>query len=253
MAAFLAIISMGQIPSHVPAMEGLSHSDWEKVYLQTFDMLANNPSVSDSAIANLKRHEPEILNSIQPGDTTTALKLSSHAVAEPRIEESVAILLREANEQNRVDIIDQVAQDSSRTRSQVLRDASIMRGALHYGTGSIAQWTVLGFMALCTVAMAAVFVPYWRHVFFWPGITLFLSGLLLLAAGLFFTVDIPVWVSAICQEATSSSCALSLDVMRSIASGVGLDFIMPSLIVTLIGAAGILASVIAASFSRRRA
>jgi hypothetical protein len=252
-AAFLASMSSGQIPSSVPMMEGLSYSDWQKVYLQAFDTLANTPSVPDSAIANLKRHEVEILATIQPGDTTTALKLASHAVAEPRIEKSIAVLLKEANGEGQVDIIDQVAQDSSRTRREVLRDASFMRTALRYGTGDVAQWTVLGFMALCTVAMAAVFVPYWRHVFFWPGAMLFLSGLLLLTAGLLFTIDIPVWASAICDEANSSSCGLSLDAMRSITSGVGLDFILPSLIVTLIGAGSVLASFIAASFLRRRA
>jgi hypothetical protein len=249
---FLLLLANGQIPPNAPTIEALSVEQWRQAYGAAFDSIASDPQVAESTKQAIEQHRGEVLESIAVGDVDTALKLSSHIVTNPLIDEAISGLMVNLDDQNRLDLVKEIAEDSQRPRDQVVNDANLMRFVLRAGTHQAALWTALGLMGLFTLLIAILFVPYWRHVFFWPSAMLFVFGGLLLVAGVFFLLDIPSWGFWICQNSDSPSCVLSLDVLRSMAFGFGVDFIQPSAIVVVIGCAGLLVSVIVGLFSRNR-
>ncbi len=252
-ANFLANMGNGRIPSNVPTIEALTVDEWALAYEKAFDILEESNTVPLDAMANLRRHEAEILATVQVSDITTALKLSSRAISERQVDSAIKLLKRNANQLGRVDLLQQVAEDSERTRNQVVKDANLLRTILSFGTGKPALWTALGIMALSIFSMAVVFVPYWKHVFFWPGAALFGTGFILLISGLFFAADIQIWASAVCQDVNSPSCRLTMDVVRAAASDIGVSVLAPSLYVLIIGAGGILAAGIISTLEKTKA
>jgi hypothetical protein len=251
-ASFLATVAHGQIPSQVPTAQALGPAQLVQAYEEAIDALVQSDSISPSAIANLKQQEPEIMAAIQGSDLKAALKLASRAVAEPHIDGAIASIRRNSDEQNRLDLIEKLAENSNRTPPQVLRDARTLRFLLQAATGMIAQWSALGFTVLFTLAMAAVFIPYWRHVIFWPSATFFVFGLLLLLIAVSTSLDLSLWSSAICQGPDNESCQLTLDIGRTIVSDIASRFVDASLKIILIGSIGILLSIIVSRFSKRK-
>jgi hypothetical protein len=251
-ASFLTNVAHGQIPSQIPAAEALHPEQQVQAYEQAIDTLEQSGAVSAEAVANLRRQEPGIIAAIQVSDLRTALKLASRSVAEPRIDEAIASIRQNSDEQNRLDLVEEVADSSDRTYPQVLKDARIVQFLVQSATGMIAQWTALGFTALCALAMAVVFIPYWKHVVFWPSAVFFVFGLLLLLAAFSKTVDLSPWSSAICNGPDIESCELTLDIGRAIAAGVTSRFVDTSLMIILISSIGILVSFIISRISERR-
>ena len=95
----------GQIPSQIPAAEALHPEQQVQAYEQAIDTLEQSGAVSAEAVANLRRQEPGIIAAIQVGDLRTALKLASRSVAEPHIDEAIASIRQNSDEQNRLDLV----------------------------------------------------------------------------------------------------------------------------------------------------
>jgi hypothetical protein len=208
--------------------------------------------VTPEAIANLEQQEPEIISTIQGSDLRAALKLASCAVAELRIDEAIASIRQNSDEQNRLDLVEEVAENNNRTYTEVLKDARILQFLVQALTGQIAQWSALGFTALCALAMAVIFVLYWRHVIFWPSATFFVFGLLLLLVAFSNTLDLSLWSSAICDGPDNESCQLTLDISQAIAAGITSSFVDTSLKIILISSVDILIAFIVSRLSKRK-
>lgn len=251
-ASFLATVAQGQIPAQVPTAQALGPEQLVQAYEQAIDALARNDAVAPDAIASLKQQEPEIIAALQGSDLRTALKIASRSAAEPRIDEAVASISRNSDEQNRLDLVEGVAENSNRTYAQVLKDARILQYLVQALTGEIARWSALGFTVLCALAMAVIFIPYWKHVIFWPSITFFVFGLLLLLMAFSNNLDLSLWLSEICQGPDNESCQLTFDISRTIAADITSRFIDTSLKIILISALGILVSFMISRISRRR-
>jgi hypothetical protein len=209
--------------------------------------------VSPAALANLNEQEPVIVPAIRDDGIREGLKLASRSVAEPRLDEMLASIRQKGDQQDRLHLVDRLAESSDRTPEQVLRDARIMRFLIRAATGEIAQWTALAIAALCLLAMAAIFVPYWKHVIFWPSITLLVGGSLLLIIAFSTVLDSNLWTPSICTGADSASCRLMLDIGQNIAAGVAVIFADAALKVIVAGGAGILLSFGVSKLTGRRA
>jgi hypothetical protein len=213
-----------------------------RAYRQGVNLLTQRQSVSPAALANLNEQEPVIVPAIRDDGIREGLKLASRSVAEPRLDEMLASIRQKGDQQDRLHLVDRLAASSDRTPEQVLRDARIMRFLIRAATGEIAQWTALAIAALCLLAMAAIFVPYWKHVIFWPSITLLVGGSLLLIIAFSTVLDSNLWTPSICTGADSASCRLMLDIGQNIAAGVAVIFADAALKVIVAGGAGILLS-----------
>jgi hypothetical protein len=251
-ASFLATVAHGQIPAQAPTAQTIDPAQQIQAYEQAIDALARNGSISPGAIANLKQQEPEIIAALQGSDLRTALKIASRSVAEPRIDEAITSISQNSDDQNRLDLAEGVAENSNRTYAQVLKDARILQYLVQALTGEIAQWSALGFTVLCALAMAVVFIPYWKHVIFWPSVIFFIFGLLLLLMAFSNTLDLSPWLSAICQGPDNESCQLTLDISRTIAADITSSFVDTSLKILLLSAIGILVSLVISRISERK-
>jgi hypothetical protein len=252
-AAFLAGIGNGQIPSHIPSDEGIAPEERGRAYQRAFNLLEQNGSVSPAALANLRAQESAILSAIREGGTREGLKLASRSVVEPRLDEEIASLRQKSGPEDQLDLVEQLAESSDRTPDRVLRDARILRFVVGAATGEIAQWTALAIAALSILAMAAIFVPYWKHVIFWPSLTLLVGGVLLLLIAFSTVLDSSALVPVVCTEADPESCRLVLDIGQNIAAGVAAMFADAALKIIVAGGAGLFLSLVVSTFLRRKA
>ena len=252
-ASFLTAVAVGQIPSQVPVAEFLTAAQQAESYRQALDVLAQSQAVSSGAIAYLKQQEPEIIAAIQGGDLRAALVVAGHGVAEPRIDEAVARIRGSGDAQMRVDLIEQLAEHSQRTRSQVLKDAGTLRFLVQALSSEIAQWSALVLTVLLALAVAAVFIPYWKHVIYWPSVMFFLFGLLLLLAAASATLDLSLWSSTVCKGPNNELCQLMVDTGRIFVGNIAARFVDTSLSIMLVSAGGILVGFIVSKVSERKA
>jgi hypothetical protein len=251
-ASFLTTINDGEIPSHVPSGEALDPDQQLRAYQQAVDALSQSNSLAPAALTNLRQQEPEIRSAIRKGDLRESLELAGHAVAEARIDEALTVLRGKTGEQEHLDLVEQLANNIDRTPTQVLRDARILRLALQATTSVIARWTALAIAILCVVGIALLFVPYWKHVLFWPSLALFVCGLLLLIAAFSTALDTLYWSSMVCPRTDLTSCQLTLDVARNIAAGIGAWFAEGALKIIIIGSIGIIVTFIVSGILRRK-
>lgn len=251
-ASFLNTVEAGEIPDSAPSgtQIGLEQRVW--AYQQAIDALSQDPSASPQAIAHLKAGESEILTLIRSDDLRGALKLSSVRVAEPHIDSELARFARNTDQQNRVDLVDLLAKNSERTSVQMLRDLRLLRFALQGAISPITAWLALILAIACVIAIAAVFIPYWRQAILWPSLVLSISGSLLLLLAFSITLDTSYWSSLACQERATAPCELSLDVAREIATGIGSWLAEGSLKLILIGATGLVVFFVVTPIFRRR-
>ena len=252
-ASFLANIENGQIPSHIPSDEGIAPPYRVDAYQRAVNLLAQNVSVSPTALANLNDQGPTILSAIQEDGIREGLKLASRSVVEPRLDEGIASIRQKGGPQDRLDLVEQLAESSDRTPDQVLRDARILRFVIGAATGEVAQWTALAITALCILAMAAIFVPYWKHVIFWPCVTLLVGGVLLLLIAFSTVLDSTLLAPAICTRTDLESCQLVLDIGQNIGTGIAALFADAALKIIVAGGAGVLLSLVVSKFLRRKA
>jgi hypothetical protein len=222
-------------------------------YQRALSLLAQNDSVSPSALANLRAQESAILSAVQEDGIRAGLRLASRNVVEPRLDEELASIRQKSDPQDRLGLVVQLAESSDRTPDHVLRDARILRFVIGVATGEIAQWIALGIAASSLLAMAAIFVPYWKHVIFWPSVTLLVGGSLLLVMAFSTVLDSSLLAPMVCTEADPESCRLVVDIGQNIATGMAAMFADASLKIIVAGGVGVLLSFIISRFSRRRA
>jgi hypothetical protein len=252
-AAFLANIGNGQIPSHIPSDEGIAPEERGRAYQRAVNLLEQNGSVSPAALTNLRVQEPAIVSAIQEDGIREGLKLASRSIVEPRLDEEIASIRQKSGPQDRLDLVEQLAESSEQTPDQVLRDARILRFVIGAATGEIAQWTALAIAALSILAMAAIFVPYWKHVIFWPSVTLLVGGSLLLLIAFSTVLDSALLIPVVCTEADLDSCKLILDIGQNLATGMAVLFADAALKIIVAGGAGIFFSFIVSQLPRWKA
>lgn len=252
-ASFLTSIGNGQIPAHIPLDDGFDPPDRVRAYQQAVDLLARDESLAPAQLANLNEQEPVIVPVVRDEGLREGLKLASRSVTEPRLDQMLAAIRQKADQQDRLHLVDQLAESSDRTPGQVLRDARVLRFLVRAATGEIAQWTALAIAVLCILAMAAIFVPYWKHVIFWPSVTLLIGGVLLLLLAFSTVLDSTLWTPSICTGADPKSCQLMLDIGQNIAAGIAAMFADAALNVIVAGGVGILLSFAVSKLTGRRA
>jgi hypothetical protein len=252
-ASFLADIGNGQIPSQIPSDEGVDPQQRVEAYQRAVNLLAQNGSLSPAALANLNEQEAVIVSTIREDGTREGLKLAGRRVVEPRLDEGIASIRQKSDPQDRLDLVEQLAESSDRTPGQVLRDARILRFVVGAATGEIAQWTALAITGLCILAMAAIFVPYWKHVIFWPSVALLVGGVLLLLIAFSTVMDWTPLAPVVCTGADPESCQLVLDIGQDIATGIAGTFADAALKIIVAGGAGLLLSFVVSNFLGRKA
>ena len=185
------------------------------------------------------------------GDTRAFLKAAAGPLVEPLIEDSVADIRGNLQRGDRFDVLEWIAEESGGlTRREMEEQAESLRGVVSAanGSGSIVS---LVLVVVGVLIMALLHLPKAAAMLRWPGITLMMGGGVCLIAGFALNSTVPGRIRDAVTDAVYHSpgvpvTAMDLagDLAESFTRQATAGFILPAVIVMVIGAALIAASLL---------
>ena len=235
--AIVRNIAAGTFPDTVPTLDRHRHPpNWVvNAFVQSTELLPDTED-RETAKANLARDAQSIVNALESGDTSTALKLAARTIADPVIDDSIDNLREDLDDSGRFSAIDKIA-ESVGSRQETLERFRFARTVLRLLVGTVALVATIVFVA-AVAGIAGAFYPHPKHMARWPGITLVVCGVVFFVIGLSISSFVGVWESLWCPFVEVSSCNLTIDVASELLSDAANGMTLWSIAVT---AAGILA------------
>ena len=136
--------------------------------------------ISEAALRGLDEQRDAIKGHLGQGDVKEALKLAARGLAGPLIDEALEEITKELDDQQRLDLVAKAAEQNNQTREKFVDELDVGRNIIkRVGLGSIAA-----ILIVCVVMMGLFYLPHVSSSLRWPGLTLLLSGLVVLVLGL---------------------------------------------------------------------
>ncbi len=233
--ALVRNIAAGTFPETVPALDRYPPNWVINAFVQSTELLPDEEA-RQTAKANLAHDALSIVNALESGDTSMALKLAARAVVDPVIEDSIDNLREDLDASGRFSAIDKIA-ESVGSRDETLERFRFARTVLRLLVGALSIVATIVFAA-AVAGIAGVFYSYPKHMARWPGITLVVCGVIFIVVGLSIFSFVGVWESLWCPFVEVPSCNLTIDVAGELLHDAANGMTLWSIAVT---AAGILA------------
>ena len=233
--AIVRNIAAGTFPETVPTLDRYPPNWVINAFVQSTELLPDEEA-RQTAKANLAHDAPSIVNALESGDTSMALKLAARAVVDPVIEDSIDNLREDLDASGRFSAIDKIA-ESVGSRDETLERFRFARTVLQLLVGALSIVATIVFAA-AVAGIAGVFYPYPKLMARWPGITLVVCGVIFIVVGLSIFSFVGVWESLWCPFVEVPSCNLTIDVAGELLHDAANGMTLWSIAVT---AAGILA------------
>ena len=243
--------SQGQLPESAPSLQILDRECREREFDRWFDLLLDAPAMNSQAVLILEVRKEEIREPFVEGDTRAFLKAAAGPLVEPLVEDSVADIRRNLPRNGRFDVLEWIAEESGGlTREDMAEQAESLRGVVSAANGP-GRIIALVMVIVGVLLMAAVHLPRPAEMLRWPGITLAMSGGVCLIAGFALNSALPGRIRNAITNAVYHSpgvpvTAMDLagDLAESLARQATAGFILPAVLVMVIGAPLIVASLL---------
>ena len=211
----------------------------DAAYDDVFNALKKDPLFTEAALDGLEEQSDGIKENLREGKIKEALKLGARGLAGPLIDDAIESLREELDDEDRLDLLEIAAEQNDQTKEEFLDD-HVDDGRRIIGYGKIGQWVTIVIIVVSVVAMGAVHFPHAASGLRWPGLTLFLSGLLFLVVGLIMKSQLPGRLEDLLDRTDVSAIPPSMidiinDVFAAMSSDVAGGFITASIIVLVIG------------------
>ena len=209
-----------------------------------------NTNFAQSAIDGLEAQKEEIKEALGEGNIKESLKLGARGLVGPLIDNAIDELRADLDGQDRIDLVAKAAKQNGETKEEFLdrRSLDVVRNVIDQTGIGLAAF--VGIIFLASLAMAAVHFPHIGSGLRWPGLTLLSTGLTFLILGLVMKSVLPNLTDDLITSGTTDSpippemVTISADVIISMAKKVAGAFIVPSIVVAVIGLLLLVASVI---------
>ena len=189
------------------------------------------------ALDGLSQQEDGIKEHLGEGRIKEATKLGARGVAEPLIDRAIAELREGLDSQDRIDLIAEAAENNNQTKVDFL-DSNIDPARNVIDISRVGVGLALVMIVLGVVFMGAVHIPHMASSLRWPGLTLFLSGLVFLVVGVLSKALIKDPLNPASERISDlppSMITIINDVFETLASDVAGGIIRLSVIVLVIG------------------
>ena len=209
-----------------------------------------NENFPQSAIDGLEAQKEEIKEQLRAGNIKESLKLGARGLVGPLIDNAIDELREDLDGQDRIDLVATAAKQNGETKEEFLdrRELDIVRNVIDQTGIGLAAF--VGIIFLASLAMAAVHFPHVGSGLRWPGLSLLSTGLIFLILGLVMKSVLPNLTDDLIKSGTTDSpippemVTISADVIITMAKKVAGAFIVPSIVVAVIGLLLLVASVI---------
>ena len=197
------------------------------------------------ALAGLSQRSDEIKEFLGAGDIKGSLKLGARGLAGPLIDEALDELRHELDDQARLDLVAKAAEqenqslyeiDPERAREEFLDNLDIARNAIE--GANLGKLGSLLIIITAPIFMGLVHLPRLASSLRWPGLTLLLTGVAILALGIVLNVVLPGLVGDLVKVSSGSLIPPTLvtiisDVLETMGKDVVNTFILPSIILVI--------------------
>ena len=203
--------------------------------------------LSEKALSGLDEQRDVITELIGEGEIKESLKVSSRGLVGPLVDESLDELREKLDDQERIDLTDIAAEHSHQSKDVFLKEFATLRDVIDRGSVGVRismAVTVIGIFLMMTVHL-----PHLASSIRWPGVTLLLSGLIILIASLALNSRLEGQFNDLIDQGSTAISPIppaminiASDVLTSMAADVAGGFILPSIIVMVVGLAMLIIS-----------
>ena len=252
----LSQLSGGQIPQSAPSLGILSQECRGREYDRWFGLLLREAAIDRQTKAILERENPNLRGAFVEGDTRAFLKAVVDPLAEPLVDEAVADIQRNLGRNDQFDFLDWLADESEYlSRREIEEQAESLRSTLNTanGPGRVIALTVV---IVGVLLMALMHLPRPARMLGWPGLTLVMGGVSLLAGFALNSIVPEQARNAVLQEASYydgvpvAAINLLADMAKSLAQQATTGFMPMAVAVIVIGGLLIVASPFSGALAR---
>ena len=202
------------------------------------------------ALDGLEARADEVKGHLGAVRLKDSLKVGARGLAEPLIDAALDELREELDDQERLDLVAIAAEQNNQNKAQFLEDdIDLLRDVIE--RTDVGVWLTLLVIVGSALLMVVIHIPHINSALRWPGLTLFLSGLVSPIIGLVlnsvvsgrFDDFLDRGVSAVSPIPPSMIDVIN-DVLTSMASDAFGAFILPSVILMVVGFVLLLGSII---------
>ena len=154
----------------------------DDTYDRSFQDLREDPTIPKKALDGLDQQSDAIKRHLGVGEIKEALKLGLRGLSGPFIDEALDDLREELDEDERLDLVAEAAEQNDQTVDEFLDDLDTGRDIIE--RGKLGSWLGVLLIVGGALLMGAVHFPHISSGLRWPGLTLLLSGLVFLLLGL---------------------------------------------------------------------
>ena len=177
-------LAEGKVPQALPSLESLNSTCRNLVFELAFTRLVVGSSLNDEAKAGLLAIEGELKEEfVVEGDTHGVLKLVARPLATPLMDDAIARVREELDGQDRFDLIHRLALwNDDFTEAELRSDIDTSRKWLNRGRG-LGKPVAWAMLIAGSIVMGLIYYPSLKNALRWPGVTLFLTGLVVFVTG----------------------------------------------------------------------
>ena len=237
-------ISNGELPDRAPSLEAMTRQCREDEFDPWFEQVVTNSGLSSQASLLLQSAKEDLRQPFVAGDTRAFLKAAATPLISPLVEDAVADIRRELKPGDQLDLIEKLIEESDDfTREELDLQMEDLRDGLSFSNG-LGRVISLVLIVVGGALLALVHLPNPAQVLRWPGVSLSLGGGVCLIAGFVMNSAIPSQLNRAVTYSTNFSAdvpatAVNLagDLLESFGRQATAGFLIPSLVVLVVGVA----------------
>lgn len=178
-------LSQGVVPESVPSLGTFDPICRTLIFELAFDQSVRDSGIDERAKAGLEAERGEIRREfVDEGDTHGVLKLAARPLATPVMDDAIARVREELDGQDRLDLIHRLALwNDDFTEAEIRSDIDTSRDWLNRGRTDLGKPAAWAMLIAGSIVMGLIYWPSLKNALRWPGITLFLTGLVFFVGG----------------------------------------------------------------------
>ena len=241
--ARLRELAQGVVPSSVPALESLTQACRLAIFNLAFPSLLQDGSLDDRTKRGLNESRRDIEREFRAGNTRGVLKQAARPLASPLIDDAIDELRERLDDQDRLDIIHQIAEWNTDITEEELRDDIETTRTWVNRTRDFGKAIMLAVVIVIAFIMAMVQFPSLTNGLRWPGLTLLLTGGFYFVLGKVLESQVPDELAELVERGADEVTAvppsvtiLGGDLLISFGKSITEGFAGPSLTLIVVGA-----------------
>lgn len=236
-------LSIGSIPESIPSFEAIFAPCRQVIFNIAFDKLVSDPSFDPRVEQGLRARKEAIRVEFNAGDTYGVWQEAAPAMATPLIDDAIGQIRAELDGQERLDLVHRIAiWSGDLTEAQIRENAGDARDWVSR-VRKFGKSIALAMLIAGAVLLGLVHFPSLKGALRWPGLTLLLTGVVLLVIGKVLQSQVPDRLRELVERdpggmggVPASVNALGGDLLASFGKHLTGGFDGPALAVLIIGA-----------------